>query len=182
MRGGKYSEFEGGVRVNAFSSGGAVDPAARGSRSEGLMSVADVYSSFCHLAGVDPKDAFAESKGLPAVDGVDASPMLLGVGPSPRVEVPLAPLDMKSVDQLERYHAVEALWNTQPTLKAPVQCTKRNAYTYKDASNLTMVDGLQMNECCAVCTLHIYTHVSSLPTFLIYDLCGQIQQFVQADR
>ena len=37
LRGGKYSPWEGGVRVAAFVSGGALPPAVRGTRQQGLI-------------------------------------------------------------------------------------------------------------------------------------------------
>jgi hypothetical protein len=45
LRGGKYSEFEGGVRVAAFVSGGAIVPAARGKRGSGLGTLSDVRAA-----------------------------------------------------------------------------------------------------------------------------------------
>ena len=57
-QGGKYSEFEGGVRVAAFVSGGAIPASKRGLRSEALGSIADVckYSdafSICRAVRLD---------------------------------------------------------------------------------------------------------------------------------
>ena len=56
LRGGKYSVFEGGIRATAFVSGGFIPPALRGTRNDGIISIADWYSTFCKLAGVDPTD------------------------------------------------------------------------------------------------------------------------------
>ena len=41
LRGGKYSNFEGGIRVNAFASGGFLPPRVRGTKLEGMIHVAD---------------------------------------------------------------------------------------------------------------------------------------------
>jgi arylsulfatase A-like enzyme len=41
LRGGKYSMFEGGIRVNAFVSGGFLPHGMRGKRLEGMIHVAD---------------------------------------------------------------------------------------------------------------------------------------------
>lgn len=71
LRAGKYADFEGGVRTNAFVSGGRVPVSARGSIFDGVVSVADWYATFASLAGVDPHDAAAENAGLPPVDGRD---------------------------------------------------------------------------------------------------------------
>jgi arylsulfatase B len=90
LRGGKYSNFQGGVRANCFVSGGAVPAAVRGTPVDGLVSIADVYTTLCGLAGVDPTDDRAAGAGLPPVDGLDVWPLLSGAnGTSPRTEVPL---------------------------------------------------------------------------------------------
>ena len=69
--GGKASNWEGGVRVNAFASGGLIPAARRGAVEEGLIEVADWYTTFCGLAGVSADDPVAKAAGLPAVDGLD---------------------------------------------------------------------------------------------------------------
>ena len=90
LRGGKFSNWEGGVRVNAFVSGGAVPPARRGSAEAGFMAIADVYPTLCSLAGADPADARAAAAGLPPVDGLNMWPLLSGAASaSPRTEVVL---------------------------------------------------------------------------------------------
>ena len=87
---GKYSQFEGGVRVNGFVSGGALPASVRGTPVDGLISVADWYTTFCALAGVDPTDHKAAAAGLPPVDGLNMWPLLSGQnGTSPRDEVPI---------------------------------------------------------------------------------------------
>ena len=90
LKGGKTSNLEGGVRVNAFVSGGYLPEAARGRSVDGLSALCDVYTTFCAVAGADPYDAVAEAYGLPAVDGVNLWPWLVGeTDASPRSEVPL---------------------------------------------------------------------------------------------
>ena len=85
LRGGKYSSFEGGIRVNAFASGGYLPTAVRGTKLEGIIHVADWYGTLCNLAGVSFHDAEAESSGLPKVDSLDMWPMLSGLNlTSPR--------------------------------------------------------------------------------------------------
>lgn len=87
LRGGKYAMFEGGIRVNAFVSGGYLPTSARGSKLEGIVHVADWYGTLCALAGVDPRDAWAEASGLPGVDSVNVWPMISGQNlTSPRTE------------------------------------------------------------------------------------------------
>jgi hypothetical protein len=46
---GKYSDFEGGIRTNAFISGGFIPATSRGTRYSGVMSIADWYGVFCEL-------------------------------------------------------------------------------------------------------------------------------------
>ena len=78
LRGGKYSNFEGGIRSVAFVSGGIVPMAMRGSKNLDPVHIADWYATFAAMAGVDPTDAAAAKAGLPAVDGVDLWPRLSG--------------------------------------------------------------------------------------------------------
>ena len=85
LRGGKYSNFEGGIRVNAFVSGGFLPAAVRGTKLEGIVHVADWYGTLSRLAGVDPTDDWAAASGLPPVDSLDVWPMLSGANlTSPR--------------------------------------------------------------------------------------------------
>lgn len=81
LKGGKYADWEGGVRTNAFVSGGFVPKARRGSKFEGVVSIADWYGTFAELAGVDLRDekaekanAFLREKGLPLLHKVDSVP------------------------------------------------------------------------------------------------------------
>merc|ERR1711871_844063 len=67
LRGGKFSEFEGGIRAAAFIAGGFVPPAARGSTCEGAIAIADWYGTLARLAGVDPTDHTAAASGLPPI-------------------------------------------------------------------------------------------------------------------
>jgi len=78
LKGGKFSDWEGGVRVNAFAAGGAIPAARRGTKLEDFIHMADWYATFSRLAGVDPADARAAAAGLPPVDGVDQGALLLG--------------------------------------------------------------------------------------------------------
>ncbi len=80
--------FEGGIRVNAFVSGGFLPPAVRGTKLEGIIHIADWYGTLCALAGVDPTDHWAAASGLPPVDSVDVWPMLSGQNlTSPRTTI-----------------------------------------------------------------------------------------------
>ncbi|CAE8635175.1 unnamed protein product [Polarella glacialis] len=78
LRGGKMSDWEGGIRVNAFVSGGAIPLGKRGSILKEFVHMADWYTTFCSIAGVDSRDEKAATAGLPPVDGIDHSQLLIG--------------------------------------------------------------------------------------------------------
>ena len=95
LRGGKYSNFEGGIRVAAFISGGFIPESLRGSRRDGMIHIADWYATLCHLAGVDPTDQRAVSAKLPPIDSLNLWPFLMNQSSeSPRVLIPLGPGDI----------------------------------------------------------------------------------------
>lgn len=50
--------------------------------------IADWYSTFCHLAGIDPTDKRAEKAGLPPIDSLNMWPMISGQNStSPRTQI-----------------------------------------------------------------------------------------------
>ena len=82
------------MRVNAFASGGLIPAARRGAVEEGLIEIADWFTTFCGLAGVPADDPVAEKAGLPAVDGLDMWPLISGAAPtSPRPYILLGASD-----------------------------------------------------------------------------------------
>lgn len=88
LRGGKYSEFEGGVRAAAFVGGGFIPEAVRGTVNDGTIAIADWYGTLAKLAGVDPTDHTAALWDLPPIDSVDVWPLVSGAnGTSPRHEL-----------------------------------------------------------------------------------------------
>eukprot|EP00448_Togula_jolla_P008288 CAMPEP_0170604218 /NCGR_PEP_ID=MMETSP0224-20130122/19307_1 /TAXON_ID=285029 /ORGANISM="Togula jolla, Strain CCCM 725" /LENGTH=593 /DNA_ID=CAMNT_0010929109 /DNA_START=59 /DNA_END=1837 /DNA_ORIENTATION=- len=76
LRGGKYSNFDGGIRVPSFVSGGFVPEVRRGSWHDGLMAAWDWYATLAGLAQVDHTDHKAAAAGLPATDSFDLWPTL----------------------------------------------------------------------------------------------------------
>jgi len=93
LRGGKYTNWEGGVRVASFISGGFIPKHLRGTRVNGIMHIADWYSTFSALAGLDPNyvDRSAEKAGMPAIDSINMADMLLTRNtPSPRETILLS--------------------------------------------------------------------------------------------
>ena len=78
LRGGKYANFEGGIRVNAFASGGYLPKSVLGTTLNEPIHIADWYGTFCAMADVDPFDKSAEESNLPPVDSVNVWPLLSG--------------------------------------------------------------------------------------------------------
>ena len=96
LRGGKYNENEGGVRVVAFLSGGYLPASARGTVSHALVTVADHYLTLCVRAGLTAAacraDEQAAAGGLPPVDSLDYWPVVVDGAAGPlRTELPISP-------------------------------------------------------------------------------------------
>lgn len=53
LRGGKSSNWEGGVRVPAFVTGGILPEHQRGKVHDGIMHITDWLSTFCTIAGIE---------------------------------------------------------------------------------------------------------------------------------
>lgn len=64
LRGGYYTNWEGGVRAPALVNGGLLPPAQRGQARTGFVHIADWLATFCALAGCIPNDTMAASYGL----------------------------------------------------------------------------------------------------------------------
>ena len=100
LRGGKYTDFAGGTRNVAFAAGGWLPDELRGTSTDELLHVADIWATFSSLAGdeaptVDAKtaawNAAHPDRKVPEPDSVDASAVLREVGgKSGRSEVPLS--------------------------------------------------------------------------------------------
>ena len=91
LKGGKLTDWQGGVRVNAFVSGGYLPEKMRGQKTEGYIHLADWYGTFCAIAGVDPTDERAAKAKLPQVDSYNMWPLISGqTDTSPRTEVPVS--------------------------------------------------------------------------------------------
>ena len=93
LKGSKVSNWEGGVRTNAFVAGPFLTKYARptrvlGSKLTGLISIADWYSTFCALAGVPAVDPRAAAAHLPPLDSINMWPYIVGeAAASPRTTI-----------------------------------------------------------------------------------------------
>lgn len=90
LKGGKYANWDGGIRVAAFVSGGFVPEDVRGSVQTNLLTGWDWYATFAAIAGADPTDTKAANAGLPPIDSINQWPLLSGVNATPprrRVEL-----------------------------------------------------------------------------------------------
>lgn len=91
LKGGKNSDWQGGIRTNAFVAGGFLPQQMKGRKIDGYIHLADWYATFCALAGVDAADERAEKAKLPPVDSINMWPLLSGQESiSPRVDVPVS--------------------------------------------------------------------------------------------
>ena len=75
LKGCKSTFFEGGVRSLAFVNGGLLPESRRGQSTDGFIHIADWYTTFCKLAGVDHDDT---GTGKFPVDGLDVWPIITG--------------------------------------------------------------------------------------------------------
>lgn len=97
LRGSKYSDFEGGVRVRAFAAGGLIPEHRVGVTVKAFMHVCDWYATFLRLAGsLSLHDESAAVLGLPQPDSIDAWDVLMGTANRSRTEVPLSVGDASS--------------------------------------------------------------------------------------
>ena len=95
LKGGKMSNWDGGIRVPCFVSGGAVPLPKRGTTTPMLSALWDWYATFAYLAGLDPTDATAAAANLPPIDSINLAPALLladdhggsSSSPTPRTEL-----------------------------------------------------------------------------------------------
>ena len=83
------TDWQGGIRVNAFVSGGFLPAIMHGQKTNGYIHLADWYGTFCSIAGVDPTDTKAAAANLPPVDSFNMWPLISGKNStSSRVDIP----------------------------------------------------------------------------------------------
>ena len=78
LRGGKFSNFEGGIRVNGMLSGGYLLKKMRGTRLDSLITVWDWYATLSAITGMDCTDHKAAKVGLPPHDSINQWALLSG--------------------------------------------------------------------------------------------------------
>ena len=72
LRGGKGTDFEGGVATAAFVTGGALPSHLYGQASDSPIHLVDLHFTICLLAGLtDAACRDDATPGIPPVDGVD---------------------------------------------------------------------------------------------------------------
>lgn len=94
LKGGKFSDLEGGTRVLAFATGGLLPASVRNTTLTGFVHICDWSTTFMKLAGLSDAevvDQRAKASGFPPIDGLDMWSMLSGRNlTSPRVEIALS--------------------------------------------------------------------------------------------
>ena len=128
LRGGKASNWQGGIRVNSWIGGGAVPAAMRGKKLEGLTAVWDIYATFAGLAGVDPTDHSAAAANLPPIDSVDLWPYLSGAttsSPRTRLAIGSTSCDDPAVPTCTR--ASTSFWTASHAFSSPAPPLARPA-------------------------------------------------------
>jgi len=81
LRGGKFSDFEGGIRVNAIAAGGVIPTKMRGKKITGYAQNADLYTTLLDFAGASSEyivDEKAKRFGLPPIDGISMKDLWTG--------------------------------------------------------------------------------------------------------
>ena len=90
LKGGKLTDWQGGVRANAFVAGGYLPEKMQGQKLTAKLHITDWYATFCALAEVDPTDDRAAEFDLPPIDSLNLWPLLSGdSADSPRVDIPI---------------------------------------------------------------------------------------------
>ena len=78
LKGGKASDWQGGICVNGFVSGGYLPESMTSQKTDGYIHIADLYATFSYLAGVDPTDQKAAEAKLPPTNSLNMWPMISG--------------------------------------------------------------------------------------------------------
>jgi arylsulfatase I/J len=142
LRGGKYSDWEGGVRAAAFVSGGYLPHHRRGITIEQPVHICDWYKTLPMLAGVDVMSSttLPETSRVPPVDAVNVWPLLMGqVETSPRHEIPLSQHSLIVGDY-------KLIWKDQ---------VKESGWTGSLSPNASSVPDDTVVNCSSGCLFHV---------------------------
>ena len=157
-KGGKTSNWEGGVRGNGIVSGGLLPPSRRGVVETGFVSIEDWYATLCALAGVDKTDTRAAAAGLPPVDSLNLWPMLSGMNStSPRTEIILGMPFISSDNSFGDPHlGVQALIR-EDGYKLIIGTTHQNVWTGPQYPNASTKWPNTANDCTNGCLYNVFT-------------------------
>mmetsp|Transcript_8331 Transcript_8331/g.16826 ORF Transcript_8331/g.16826 Transcript_8331/m.16826 type:complete len:542 (+) Transcript_8331:2-1627(+) len=172
LRGGKYSDLEGGVRTAAFIGGGWLDGRLgeeNGRRSGEILHIVDWYATIASLAGVDKEtyesDERAKESNLPPIDSLNQAEMLFEGGGSAWTSKPLF-LSSNAVI-LDEYKLI--LQNSVSPAGFPGE-------TYPNASSyMSPVDDVKLNlNCSTGCLFNVVDDKSEHN-----DLAGEMPDVVE---
>jgi arylsulfatase I/J len=158
LKGGKTSNWEGGVRGNGIVSGGLLPAARRGVVETGLISIEDWYATLCALAGVDAFDARAAAAGLPPIDSLNLWPLLSGANAtSPRTEIVLGiPTISSALSIGDPYLGVQGLIRADG-YKLLIGQTHQNVWTSAHYPNASTKWANTAADCAGGCLFNVFT-------------------------
>jgi len=95
LRGGKFSNWEGGIRSFGVISGGYLPESRRGLIESNLFGIEDWYATYSYgIANINASDQIAAQSNLPSVDSINQWPLIIGdinnissSSPPPRDEI-----------------------------------------------------------------------------------------------
>ncbi|CAB9504225.1 Arylsulfatase B [Seminavis robusta] len=163
LRGGKYSDWEGGVRATAFVSGGYLPMHQRGKILEKPIHICDWYATLPALAGVNVRkndEDVAADKKIPPVDAVNVWPLIVGEdgGDSMNGEVCLQSVPPRKEIPLSKHALIDGhyklIWNEE-------EMVAMAGWTYPDypTSHTKGKDEIygQMLNCSTGCLFNVHT-------------------------
>ena len=137
LRGGKYSDWEGGVRAAAFVSGGYLPRDRLGTILQQPLHICDWYKTLPMLAGVNVDRNLEEDSAndVPPIDALNVWPLLVGqVELSPRQEIPLSHHSLISGDY-------KLIWKDEVKASGWTGSLSPNASSVDDTTNLNCSQG-----------------------------------------
>lgn len=181
LRGGKYSDWEGGVRATAFVSGGYLPKERRGTIVREAIHIADWYATLPALAGIDvgqEESVYTDDQRVPPVDAVNVWPLIVGSSDNKkdstertRNEIPLS----KHALIVGEY---KLIWNDEAQVN-------RAGWTYPNYPNAhTLPDEIdnQTIDCSTGCLFNVETDpgehedIASLDPFRLQQMKKRLQE------